>query len=164
LRPTLPQPVTATDHTFVSWSTDFSNDASADAVLDSRFKKRTAACLPFGHLPLSFSPPWTVSFTYRVTSIVVSSAFFSDFPCPFPVVSSLSLIKYKRVKPIPNFPLPTLFPALPPFLLRSSRRRGLARAPRSFRAKVRRETRSIDMIENSRGTVQRTRAGMRERR
>ncbi|EKU20895.1 hypothetical protein NGA_0139600 [Nannochloropsis gaditana CCMP526] len=34
------KPVTATDHTFVSWSTDFSNDASADAVLDSRFKKR----------------------------------------------------------------------------------------------------------------------------
>ncbi|GAB5034700.1 bet v1-like protein [Nannochloropsis oceanica] len=34
------KPVTATNQSFISWSTDFSNDASADTVLDSRFKKR----------------------------------------------------------------------------------------------------------------------------
>jgi hypothetical protein len=82
--PSLPQPVTATDHTFVSWSTDFSNDASADAVLDSRFKKRTAPCLPFGHLPLFFSRPWIVSFVYWVTSLLVSSSFSLIFPVHFP--------------------------------------------------------------------------------
>jgi hypothetical protein len=31
--------VTAANQTFIEWSTDFSNDAGAEVILDSKFKK-----------------------------------------------------------------------------------------------------------------------------
>jgi len=34
--------VTSNNHTFISWATDFANDASADVILDSQFKKKEA--------------------------------------------------------------------------------------------------------------------------
>lgn len=34
--------VTATNHTLISWTTDYSNDVTADVVLDSAYKKKEA--------------------------------------------------------------------------------------------------------------------------